>query len=274
MWRAPYDRSKPNLIDEETLDSLREYVINQSPGIYYKQIQIYPSILVELNYSDDKILTEKKIHGGSDSFYPKTKSDLDSLGYSWYLEDWNYGLNNMNAREPLSMDSFSKILDQCFEKIKANTVHYHGIMCTHKQPEAGLDAPLWFMHFCDVLIINVAINEGKQHPSLFLSSSQLSKIPNDFSDSLFVPMVDNDKAFSPTEKEFVLDNADLFFYSFGHWWNDKQIPIRCLCPNLLSLRRSNEKLESNIFRKHQLGKWNELYRRAQMDMIRKIMFLD
>ena len=74
--------------------------------------------------------------------------------------------------------------------------------------------------------------------------------------------------FTEEERTFVLQNADFFFFLFGHWFNYSYVPIRCICKDLTTMKRAYRKMSNKTYIKHQSGKMNEVQRMTKRANIR------
>ena len=74
--------------------------------------------------------------------------------------------------------------------------------------------------------------------------------------------------------QFITDNADFFYHIYAYWHNFSNKPIRCSSHAIARMHRSQTLQADDIYTRHQIAKFDELRRKAQGELCRKIYLVD
>ena len=132
------------------------------------------------------------------------------------------------------------------------------------------------MHFGDVLIHQICkVEKVTKPPPVLIPTKSLLTIPENMVDSLFDDIIPSEDLLTPEEKLFLIHNADFFYHIYGYWNNYSNKAIRMRCTFLNLMRRSSQlQLNNDIYMRLQFAKQNQLERRAQGDIVRKLYLVE
>ena len=273
MFRVPFfpaiDTNRPNLFQEETIASVVEYAQTQPPGIHKLQISNYPVSFAVIGVNAEKKVSMHVVNGSKDDNYPCNINESINLGYRWYLE------NRQNLSRTYSREQFAKLQKSTCTKIDSGIEGHHGIPCCIETGSPNHEPGGFILHFCDVLSIKLSMKQGIALPTVLLPTEAFSSVPANLVDSLFDTLISNDGSFfTEEERNFVFDNASLYYYIYGYWHNYSNKAIRCSFEAIQGIDRALVLARDDIFLRLQDAKQNALDRRAQGEMVRGLYLLD
>ena len=253
----------PNFHTVETLDSIQSWAQTQPRNReYFLEIQRHPAAGAWI-----KIDREGKLHvtiTNVDKFvnYPQ---DVTKLGFRWYIQEI---MRAPNAAPGVTKKVFTQALDRCIDYVNNAIQKDHGIECLLLGSEsANDDRTRVILHFCDVLVVKMRQRAGLDPPNVIIKSSQLQTISTSFAESFFQDLPSEDMY-------FMFMNADLFYHIYGLWGNYSHKPIRLENKDIVGLTRSENFTSDLFYKKHQLGKYNAMERKAHSEECKLYYMVD
>ena len=273
MFQVPFypaiDPNRPNLFKEETISSVVDFAKTQPPGIHKLQISNYPVSFAVIGVNADKKVSLHVVNGGKDDDYPCNIVESINVGYRWYLEDRN------NNTRSYTREQFAKLQKSTCTKIDSAIEGHHGIPCCIESGTPNHEPGGFILHFCDVLSIKLSVKQGIPLPIVTLPTTAFSSVPNNLIDCLFDTLISDDGSFfTEEERNFVYDNASLYYYIYGYWHNYSNKAIRCSFSAIQGIDRAQVLARDDIFLRLQDAKQDAMNRRAQGEMVRSLYLLD
>ena len=173
-----------------------------------------------------------------------------------------------NAAPGVTKKVFTQALDRCINYVNNAIQKDHGIECLLLGSEsANDDRTRVILHFCDVLVVKMRQRAGLDPPNVIIKSSQLQTISTSFAESFFQDLPSEDMY-------FMFMNADLFYHIYGLWGNYSHKPIRLENKDIVGLTRSENFTSDLFYKKHQLGKYNAMKRKAHSEECKLYYMVD
>ena len=260
------DVSQPNLFVKETIPTLLEWAKTQPAMVHMLEIDYYPLLFVIIDMRDDQTF-DIHLRREPETIIdrPPTLEACARIGYEWFQED------STHLPQNYSWEEYKALHDTVNRKINGAIMNHHGVVCTTiTNNQIGDDSSAFVLHFGDVLITKLCDIEYNENPHVYLQNSSFSSIPDNFVDSLFLPLMGREYYLSQSEIVFLIINADIYFHIYCYWYNDSNKPIRCQGTSLRPLRRSQRIIENEYFQGNQIAKLGELTRKCQGDTASRI----
>jgi len=249
---------EPNNFTVETIESLTKYAITQAPcRLHQFETCVYPQQLalvwIDANSNGNLNYTS----GPETEEYPSNMEEGGIIGYNWYLKRLEMSSEKVDV---ISKEEFIKWYTRVCKKIDWNISQHHGTPITTRSKNK-LEPRI--LHFCDVLTIAMARKSDLVVPEVILKSNSLSIIEKNVIDYLFFNLVnDKKRCFTIKEREFVLDNANLYFFIYGLWHNYANKPVQLSTQGIPGMEDASIVEGDDGYRNHQKGKYNALQRKT------------
>ena len=111
-----------------------------------------------------------------------------------------------------------------------------------------------YLHVCDILSMMYARVLNEENPRVILKNSKLEEISDEMIDELTVRVFNNE------EKEYILDNFDIFYVCFGYWHNYSNLPIRFDVVENEGSKEASKISKDTFFKQFQIVKYEEFKR--------------
>ena len=271
------DHASPNLYVKETVATLVEYAKTKGPGIYSLEIERYPHIHMNIKMRDDCSFDMDIVNGNVHPDYLSLNVDPFRTAFKWYEQD------TTSENDVYSRDGYVLLYNSTIQKINMAVQNHHGIVCTQNVSVENRNEKSIVLHFSDMLVIKMREHFKMQLPDITLATETLSAIPEKLVCHLFDNLAGNNQSlvnlaghesFTDKEKDFVLKNADFFYYMYGSWHNYSNKPIRISCVGIQGMLRAPQLMQDDTFVRHQLAKYNELERKCHGQFCRDLYLID
>ena len=216
--------------------------VQNCPMWYVKMIKQENDIVSE-HYKEDNHLEKKEYEAAR------------LLGYRWYITKC---VEKNDLGMATNKKDWFRLYDIVCEKINKSIETYHGIKCFKDGNfENTTRQNVVYIHVCDVITMMYQRVVNGENPNMNLPSSKLENIDDNFMDTLTINVLNNE------EKEYLMDNFDIFYVCFGYWHNYSNLPIRM---NVIEDEGTMEGFkigEDEFFKTFQSVKLEELKRRYE-----------
>ena len=221
-------------------------------SMFFIEVSSLPlvSVLVVTGQEDKLDKNSKQVHltyVPQPENYPPTFDgglELESIGYKRYLQE------NKDT-QIMSLKHYQhKVVNLC-NNINASIQKNHGVKC-YDNEEKKKNGDCFYLHICDIFNVMVC-NLSEDKIEVVVRSDLLTDVCDEMTNEFETLYL------QASDRKFLVDNIDLFYYCYGYLGNNSFVPIRTKVPsNSIYFLHSSFFTNNDHFISHQIGKMHEI----------------